>query len=113
MARKRKVTLPEPGGLAEGRQSPFGSGRQFVELGAAGRLVIPVEFRRALGMKPGDKLMVRLENNELRIYTRREGIRRAQELVRKYIPDGVSLADELIAERRAEAAKELKEFEDE
>ena len=113
MARKRKPTLLEPNGLAEERQSPFGSDRQFVALGAAGRLVIPVEFRRALGMKPGDKLMVRLEGNELRIYTRREGIKRAQELVRKYVPEGVSLADELIAERRAEAAKELKEFEDE
>ena len=112
MARKSKIPA-KPRGFAEERQSTFDSDRQVVELGAGGRLVIPAPFRAALGMKPGDKLLVRLEGNELRIYTQREAIRRGQELVRKYIPEGVSLADELIAERRAEAAKELKEFEDE
>ena len=30
----------------------------------------------------------------------------ARAIVRKYIPAGVSLSDELIAERRAEAARE-------
>jgi hypothetical protein len=34
----------------------------------------------------------------------RERLRRAQESVRKYVPAGISLADELSAERR-EAAK--------
>jgi AbrB family looped-hinge helix DNA binding protein len=113
MGRKSGKAPRQVTGFAEERQSAFGSRRQFVELGAAGRLVIPVEFRRALGMKPGERLMVRMEGNELRICTQREAIRRGQELVRKYIPEGVSLADELIAERRAEAAKESKEFEDE
>jgi hypothetical protein len=36
-------------------------------------------------------------------------VRRAQEIVRKHVPEGVSLADELIAERRAEAAREAGE----
>jgi len=112
MAPISKAPRSGPGGLAEARQSPFGSDRQFVELGAGGRLVIPASFRAALGMKPGDKLTVRLEGNELRIYTYKEGIRRARELVRTFVPEGVSLVDELIAERRAEAAKELKELED-
>jgi AbrB family looped-hinge helix DNA binding protein len=113
MARQADKSRRAPSGFAEDRQAGFGAHRQFVELGAGGRLVIPAAFRTALGMKPGDKLMMRLEGNELRVYTQREGIRRAQELVRKYIPEGVSLADELIAERRAEAARELKDMEDE
>jgi hypothetical protein len=33
-------------------------------------------------------------------------LRRARALVRKYVPPEVSLVDELIAERRAEAEKE-------
>jgi hypothetical protein len=33
-------------------------------------------------------------------------LRRARALLRKYIPEGVNLSDELIAERRAEAARE-------
>jgi hypothetical protein len=34
--------------------------------------------------------------------TREQGLARAQALIRKYIRAGVSLADELVAERRAE-----------
>jgi AbrB family looped-hinge helix DNA binding protein len=80
---------------------------QKVELGAGGRLVIPAPMRAALGMKEGDKVLVRLEGNELRLYTYQEAMRRAQELVRSFVPPGVSLVDELIADRRAEAAREM------
>lgn len=38
--------------------------------------------------------------------TRRAAIRRIQEELRQFIPEGVSLVDELIADRRAEAARE-------
>ncbi|GHU04882.1 hypothetical protein FACS1894158_06170 [Betaproteobacteria bacterium] len=31
-------------------------------------------------------------------------IRRAQEIVRKHVPEGISLVDELVAERKKEAA---------
>jgi AbrB family looped-hinge helix DNA binding protein len=80
---------------------------QKVELGAGGRLVIPAPMRAALGMKEGDKVLVRLEANELRIYTYEEATRRAQEMVRSFVSPGVSLVDELIADRRAEAAREM------
>ena len=39
----------------------------------------------------------------------KKAIRRAQERVRRYVPEGVSLSDELIAERRAEARRENEE----
>ena len=84
-----------------------------MELGAAGRLVIPARFRAALGIKPGDRLNVELHGQEVRMYSYQEGIRRARELVRKYIPDDVNLADELIEDRRREAAEELKDLTDE
>jgi AbrB family looped-hinge helix DNA binding protein len=80
---------------------------EAVELGAAGRLVIPAKMRTALGMKVGDRLNICLEGNELRIFTHKEGLRRAQELVKSFVPERVSLVDDLIAERRREAAKEL------
>jgi len=69
-----------------------------------GRIVIPAEIRKALGMAAGSTLDLRVEDGELRISTLRRRIRRAQERVRKYIPAGVSLSEELSAERR-EAAK--------
>ena len=73
-----------------------------------GRLVIPASFRKALGINPGDEVVLRLEDDELRITTLKHRIARAQRLIRKYVKPGVSLVDELIAERREEARKEFK-----
>jgi len=71
-----------------------------------GRIVLPAEYRRALGLRTGDEVILRLEDGEIRILTPRQAIRKAQDLVRRTIPEGRSLADELIAERRAEATNE-------
>jgi AbrB family looped-hinge helix DNA binding protein len=74
----------------------------------AGRILIPSKLRKMLGMKKGDVLTLVLDpdQRELRVFTVREAIRRAQATMRKYVPEGVSLSEELIAERRAEAARE-------
>jgi AbrB family looped-hinge helix DNA binding protein len=78
--------------------------RTRMRMSEKGRVVIPVEMRKALGMDVGGVLDLRVEDGELRISTRRNRLRRAQEWVRQFVPPGVSLADELSAERR-EAAK--------
>jgi AbrB family looped-hinge helix DNA binding protein len=72
-----------------------------------GRLVIPASFRKALGINPGDEVILRLEDDELRLTTLKHRIARAQRNARKYVPRGVSLADELVAERREAAKREL------
>jgi AbrB family looped-hinge helix DNA binding protein len=77
-----------------------------VKLNENGRIVIPAAMRDALQIKPGDELLLHLEDGELHVTTRMQRIRRAQELVRRYVPEGVSLADELIAERREAAKRE-------
>jgi len=70
-----------------------------------GRVVIPAAFRKALGINAGDEVVLRMEDDELRITTLKRRIERAQRLVRKHVKPGTSLVDELIAERR-EAAKD-------
>jgi bifunctional DNA-binding transcriptional regulator/antitoxin component of YhaV-PrlF toxin-antitoxin module len=71
-----------------------------------GRIVVPAEFRRALGVDIGDDVVIELTNGELRLRSLDAAIKRAQEIVRKHVPEGVSLADELIRERREEAGRE-------
>lgn len=66
-----------------------------------GRVVIPASFRKALGIGIGDEVVLRIEDGELRITTMKRRIERAQRLVRKHVKPGVSLVDELIAERSA------------
>ena len=74
--------------------------------------MLPSRWRKKQGIKPSSELcMVVTEDDALVIETREQGLIRAQTLVRKYIPDGVSLSDELMAERRAEAARELEQSE--
>jgi AbrB family looped-hinge helix DNA binding protein len=65
-----------------------------------GRVVIPASFRKALGINIGDEVVLRMEDDELRITTLKRRIERAQRLVRKHVKRGASLVDELIAERR-------------
>jgi bifunctional DNA-binding transcriptional regulator/antitoxin component of YhaV-PrlF toxin-antitoxin module len=72
------------------------------KLGEGGRIVIPPEYLQVLGMEVGDTVILRLENGEVRIFTQKEAIRKAQELVNTYLPEERSLSDELIAERRME-----------
>lgn len=78
----------------------------MTKLGEGGRLVIPADYRKALGVDTGDELVLILEENSLRVLTPKEGIRRAQALVRSYIPEGRRLSDELVEERRKESQVE-------
>jgi AbrB family looped-hinge helix DNA binding protein len=68
-----------------------------------GNVVIPVEYRQALGLQVGDELILRLKDGEIRIVTPRHAIKHAQDLIRYYIPQGRLLSDELVAERRLES----------
>ena len=77
-----------------------------VRINENGRVVIPAAFRKALGIKPGDEVILRFEDDELRITTMKRRIERAQRRAQRYVKPGVSLVDELIAERREAAKRE-------
>jgi hypothetical protein len=57
-------------------------------------------------MTEGEELVLILEDDALCIMSLGAAIRRAQALVRQYIPEGTRLSDELLADRRAEAMHE-------
>jgi AbrB family looped-hinge helix DNA binding protein len=58
-----------------------------------GRVVIPASFRKALGINVGDEIVLRIEDDELRITTLKRRVERAQRLVRKHVKPGTSLVD--------------------
>ena len=84
--------------------------RVWVRVEAGGRAVLPARFRKLSGIKPGDGVQLAWTGRGvLNVLTVDEVTRLVQESVRQHVPEGVSLVDELIAERREEAAGELLE----
>jgi AbrB family looped-hinge helix DNA binding protein len=73
-----------------------------IRIRASGRVVIPARYRKALGLKAGDRLFAICENDEIRLLTLAGSVRQAQAMVRQFVPEGVSLVDELLADRRRE-----------
>ena len=71
-----------------------------------GRVVIPAELREKYRIEVGDVVVWRDEGDGLRLFSRRDGIRRAQQVLAKYKRPGESVTDELLRERRDEAARE-------
>ena len=74
-----------------------------MRLGQNGRMVIPAAFRKAMGIEVGDEILLRMEDDELRITTQRRRIRRAQRRAQRYLKPGASLVEELLSERREAA----------
>ena len=79
---------------------------QRVKIVEGGKLVIPASMRRELGIGAGDTVMVDIDNGELRVRSVSKALERARAILRRHIPEGVNLADELRADRRAEAEHE-------
>jgi AbrB family looped-hinge helix DNA binding protein len=76
------------------------------KIGPGGRLVIPAAQRRELGLEVGDQVVMRVEDNELRISSLDQRIERVQALVRKYNRKGEMLSESLIRDRRAETERD-------
>jgi AbrB family looped-hinge helix DNA binding protein len=68
-----------------------------------GRILIPADLRRELGLTPGTELTLEAVDGELRVRSLRQALERAQALVRRHVPGDVSLSDELIRERHQAA----------
>jgi AbrB family looped-hinge helix DNA binding protein len=80
--------------------------RYAVTLGDRGRLVLPASLRRELGIRTGDRLILSVqEDGSVRLMSARQLAAGAKGMFKDLAP-GRSLADELIAERRAEQASE-------
>lgn len=79
------------------------------KMGDGGRVIIPVIFRKILHLEAGDDIILHFEDNEIHITTPEQALIKLQAKVKSYLDKAdkpVSLVDELIAMRRAEAKDE-------
>lgn len=74
-----------------------------VVFGQQGRLVIPADVRAALGLTPGDRLHLHLSGQRLVLERQQDALAELRALGSN-VPKTRSLVDELLAERRLDAA---------
>lgn len=80
---------------------------QAVKIIDGGKLVIPASMCRAMGIARGDTVVVELlSGGELRVRPLASAVREAQAIVRKSVKRDRSLAEELMRERKQDAACE-------
>ena len=81
---------------------------QRVRVGEGGEIVLPAERREELGINVGDNVTLTVRDGVLSVMTAAAAIANARRIlgVSPWQPGDPSWADELIAERRAEAARE-------
>ncbi len=71
-----------------------------------GDLLIPAKLIAGFNAQPGDALVAQVEDDRIILMTRNAALTRARALVRSLVPEGVSLSDELVRDRRLEARRE-------
>jgi AbrB family looped-hinge helix DNA binding protein len=76
------------------------------KLVSGGRLQVPADIRRTMGLSDGDAVIMEVIDGELHVRRYRDVIAKVQAQFRPYATPGVSIVDELIADRRAEAERE-------
>jgi AbrB family looped-hinge helix DNA binding protein len=83
--------------------------RQIV-LGDRGRVVLPADVRAALGLEAGSRMLLSTERDgSLRLRPYRLVADQGRGMLAGLVPAGGSMVDELLAERRREAAREDRE----
>lgn len=89
----------------------FENGRAVfhVKVDGAGRVVIPVGVRERHHIAAGGEIVIEDGEEGIRLRTMDEVIRDVQAKCRRLAEPGVLQSEELIRERRAEAARELAE----
>jgi AbrB family looped-hinge helix DNA binding protein len=77
-----------------------------VKMEKSGRILIPAAIRKQLGLKVGSELLLRVDETGLQISTREQTLARVRNRLRRHIPENRLLSEELLRERRQEAARE-------
>jgi bifunctional DNA-binding transcriptional regulator/antitoxin component of YhaV-PrlF toxin-antitoxin module len=78
-----------------------------VRVEKSGRVLIPVAVRRQLGLKEGKSdLLLNINQGSVGVTTRAQALAEVQKWAARYAKPGRLISDDLIKDRRREAAKE-------
>ncbi|EKE10139.1 MAG: hypothetical protein ACD_16C00078G0004 [uncultured bacterium] len=72
----------------------------------AGRILIPSSYRHSLHLMPGQNVILRAEEGELRIQSFKESASYARSLVKKYNPDNKDLVELLFQARKEDTSRD-------
>jgi bifunctional DNA-binding transcriptional regulator/antitoxin component of YhaV-PrlF toxin-antitoxin module len=119
LAQERRLELPASiagtgassgGDVAARSRAVTGENRAHagchLTIGINGRVELPALLLEAAGLSAGDAVVAEAGTGELRLRSLDRAIAEVQAMVRRFVPEDVSLVDELIAERRREAERE-------
>lgn len=77
-----------------------------IKVAANGRMILPLEIRKALNVEGGGVLVVSLVAGDVKLSSVRQGLAQAQAIFRKYVKEGIG-SDEFLAARRYEARRSI------
>jgi hypothetical protein len=79
----------------------------WLEVKPDGSLPLSKEIAEVLNAEPGRRVFAKIKDGRLTLMSGEAAMDEARAIVRKYIPPEVDLVDSLLADRRAEAAREM------
>jgi AbrB family looped-hinge helix DNA binding protein len=78
----------------------------ILRVAEGGRIVIPAEVRQRLDMEVGSELLLTVQDDHATLTSAKAARKKAQKLVRRYVPAGSRLSQELMTERKAASRRE-------
>ena len=79
----------------------------WLDVGIDGSITIPAHLLAAAGLTPGEQLHVRMDDDGIVLLSELAALKRAQKIAAPFKRPGVSMVDEFIADKRAEAQREM------
>jgi bifunctional DNA-binding transcriptional regulator/antitoxin component of YhaV-PrlF toxin-antitoxin module len=77
------------------------------QVSLSGRLSLPADLRKAVGLEKGGTVILELDGNDIRIRTLSEAVARAQELSKRLLAGKPALSvDDFLAHRRQDWGEE-------
>jgi AbrB family looped-hinge helix DNA binding protein len=80
--------------------------QRLVQVAENGRMNLPADVRRALGLKGAGRIILTQDENGVLLTTADQALRRVRALAAPFKPDGRSVVDDLLDDRREDMVRD-------